>query len=459
MSNPASMAKKESYEHDLATAILGVDTLWGGDVMNPSGTGRFIADCWFSDEPLPPAYHDQLAASLRASGGMAAKEPDAATVQAYVARFDLRGTLRRAGEAASRFEAGRRSYVAALIDSLGLMLDLADEKLDMGQPVPYERCVVASTGRKPMLLDAGEERAAVTEDLGRLGIKVAAGAAGLLEAVDAWRRTCLVTSAALAEVSTRLVRDYDALVERHVVPHLPAELRRIPRANVKFIPIEGAWFSGSMNYLGRARTAEGVPLYEAEYEINAALEISLPEFAQLVSHEVVPGHVTTFALLQELHRLGRLGFEATIQTMNSRGATLAEGIANAGVFMAHGVSSIEELPTPELRLGVRLALLQDRAKNNASWMTWAEQRPVEEVAQALRETCLVSVERAQKLAGSWAPHPLMGRMYMPCYQVGTDLVLELLRRHGPARTIPVLYGVHGLVDCVTARDVLESGQR
>ena len=32
---------------DAATseALIGIDTLWGGDVMNPSGTGRFIADC------------------------------------------------------------------------------------------------------------------------------------------------------------------------------------------------------------------------------------------------------------------------------------------------------------------------------------------------------------------------------------------------------------------------------
>ena len=39
-----------------ADAMLGIDTLWGGDVMNPSGTGRAIADSWFSDEPLPEAY-------------------------------------------------------------------------------------------------------------------------------------------------------------------------------------------------------------------------------------------------------------------------------------------------------------------------------------------------------------------------------------------------------------------
>ena len=59
------------------TRILGIDTLWGGDVMNPSGTGRFIADCWFSDEPLPAAYTHPAAARAardRRRGGEAARQ-------------------------------------------------------------------------------------------------------------------------------------------------------------------------------------------------------------------------------------------------------------------------------------------------------------------------------------------------------------------------------------------------
>ena len=46
----------------VADAVLGTDTLWGGDVVRPLGTGRFIADSWFSDEPLPPAYKAPAAA-------------------------------------------------------------------------------------------------------------------------------------------------------------------------------------------------------------------------------------------------------------------------------------------------------------------------------------------------------------------------------------------------------------
>jgi hypothetical protein len=85
---------------------------------------------------------------------------------------------------------------------------------------------------------------------------------------------------------------------------------------------QDAWFSGSVNYLGRARLADGGPIYEATDEINVSLKISVPEFEQLVSHEAVPGHVSTFAYLQNLYVPGQAGFEATILTMSTRAATL-----------------------------------------------------------------------------------------------------------------------------------------
>jgi hypothetical protein len=108
---------------------------------------------------------------------------------------------------------------------------------------------------------------------------------------------------------------------------------------VRFLPIENAWFSGSMNYLGHARKADGSPEYEATYELNAALEISMPEFQQLVSHEVVPGHVTTFAYLQNLFVRRLAGFEASVQAMNTRDAVLSEGIANNAILIAYAVTS------------------------------------------------------------------------------------------------------------------------
>ena len=115
---------------------------------------------------------------------------------------------------------------------------------------------------------------------------------------------------------------------------------------MKFLAIENAWFSGSMNYLGHARRKDGSPEYEATYELNAALQISVPEFQQLVSHEVVPGHVTTFAYLQDLFTRGLSEFEASVLTMNTRAAVLFEGIANNAILIAHGVTEVDELPGP-----------------------------------------------------------------------------------------------------------------
>ena len=76
----------------IANAILGIDTLWGGDVMCPSGTGRFIADSWFSDEPLPAAYTHPTAARLRAAGGVTGK--DSVAVADYLREMSARSSAR-----------------------------------------------------------------------------------------------------------------------------------------------------------------------------------------------------------------------------------------------------------------------------------------------------------------------------------------------------------------------------
>jgi hypothetical protein len=270
------------------------------------------------------------------------------------------------------------------------------------------------------------------------------------DSADAWRADRKVPMASVKSLGAAVIAYFDALTERNLVPFLPKPLHSVPRANIEFLPITDAWFSGSMNYLGRARPVS----YEATYEINASLTISVPEFYQLVSHEVVPGHVTTFAYLQDLYRRGEVGFEASVLTMNTRAAALFEGIANNAVLMAYGVTEIDDIPDEDLRIGLLLALLQDDAKNQSSYLTWKEGLPQPEVAATLRRDFLVSEERADKLSGAWGRHPLLGRMYLPAYRAGTDKVAELRRKRAPEKLIPVLYGCSGLVDVVTIESKL-----
>ncbi len=439
----------------VADAVLGIDTLWGGDVMCASGTGRFIADSWFSDEALPLAYTHGAAARLRACGGVAAKERDRESLDEYLRAVDLPGAIVGLRGEAAKLGGLRGAYLEGLAVSLEVMFDLAMETADQGEKVPYERAVVASTGKAPEPSEPAEKRERVAELLGRAGYAPEIwGGGGLLGSVDVWRKSRGIPMASVRGLGAAVIAKFDALSGKNLMPYLPKELAEVPRANIEFLPIRDAWFSGSMNYIGRARKEDGSPEYEATYEINASLQMSYPEFEQLVSHEVVPGHVTTFAYLQNEFVRGKAGFEASVLTMNTRAATLFEGIANNAILMAYGVTEVEALPDEDAQIGVLLALLQDDAKNQSSYMTWGEGRAQAEVGQTLRRDFLVSTERADKLSGAWGRHPLLGRMYLPAYRAGTEKVAELRRKYAAEKVLAAIYGGKGLVDVVTVEQVL-----
>ena len=438
----------------IADAVLGIDTLWGGDVMCASGTGRFIADSWFSDEPLPLAYTTPTAARVRETGGVGGKTVDREAVEAYLRAVDLPAAMQGMSSEAAKIGGLRGQYLAGLSLCMTAMWDLAMEILGKGEPVPYERSVVASTGKPPEPSRPEAKRDRVAELLNRAGYSTSSG--GLLGAVDAWRRERNAPMASVKALGGAVIAYFDNLSAANLLPVLPKELARVPRANIDFLPIKDAWFSGSMNYLGRARNADGSPKYEASYEINASLQISFPEFQQLVSHEVVPGHVTTFAYLQNLYFRGLVGFEATVLTMNTRAATLFEGLANNAILIAHGVTEVDQLPDEDMQIGVLLALLQDDAKNQSSYLTWGEGKPQAEVATTLRRDFLVSEERADKLSGAWGRHPLLGRMYLPAYRSGTEKVAELRRKFAAERVLPAIYGCFGLVDITTVDEALKT---
>jgi hypothetical protein len=443
----------------VADAVLGIDTLWGGDVMCPSGTGRFIADSWFSDEPLPPAYKAPAAARVRETGGVSGKNVDRQAVEEYLRQVDLPQAIAGIRDEARKIDARksdgiRSQYLEGLSLCLETMWDLAMEVLGKGKPVPYARCVESSTGRPPEASNPGAKRERLAELLGRAGYSTSSSA-GLLGAVDGWRRDRVVPMASVRALGAAMIAHFDRLSAANLLPYLPQDLLSVPRANIEFLPIKDAWFSGSMNYIGRARNADGSPRYEATYEINASLQISVPEFEQLVSHEVVPGHVTTFAYLQDLYVRGKAGFEATVLTMNTRSAALFEGIANNAILIAHGVTEIEQLPDEDLQIGVLLALLQDDAKNQSSYLTWGDGMQREKVAATLRRDFLVTEERADKLSGAWGQHPLLGRMYLPAYRAGTERVAQLRRIHPADRILPAIYGCSGLVDIVTIDGMLK----
>jgi hypothetical protein len=449
-----STQEQTDLDRLIADAVIGIDTLWGGDVMHPSGTGRFIADSWFSGAPLPPAYTHPAALPMRETGGVGAKKPDRNAIEAYLAAVNVRGAIQKMADQIKSLPRRRRSYLEGLVPCFEAMWDLAMERLGKGDRVSYERCVRASTGLDPQPSNPAKKRRRVRELLDRSGYP-SSGSDELCAAADAWRTERAIPSNSIPALSSAFISEFDQLTKKNLFPYLPKALYSVPLANIRFLPIAGAWFSGSMNYLGRARKADGSPEYEASYEINASLHISVPEFQQLVSHEVVPGHVTTFAFLQNLYERSKVGFEATVLTMNTLGASLFEGLANNAILIAYGVTEVDQLPDTDLQIGVLLALLQDDAKNQASYLTWKEGLGQKDVAAVLQRDYLVSEERAESLSGAWGRHPLLGRMCLPAYRAGTEKVAELRRKYPPERVLPALYGCHGLVDLATVESAIQ----
>jgi hypothetical protein len=437
----------------VADATLGIDTLWGGDVMHHSGEGRFVADSWFSDAALPVAYTHPTAVQLRKTHGVQAKAPNRAAIESYLAAVDVQGAIRGIIEKSKGLPARRRTYLKGLAVCFEAMWDLAMEILGKGDPVPYDRCVRASTGAGPQASNAAAKRRLLRELLDHAGYP-SSGNTELHAAVDAWRADRRTPPSSFFALSSAIAAEFDQLSQKNLLPYLPKPFHSVPRANIRFCPITGSYFSGSMNYVGRARRKDGSPEYEANYEINSSLQISVPEFQQLVSHEVVPGHVTTYAFLQNMYVRKKVSFEATVLPMNTLGATLFEGLANNATLIAYGVTEVDQLPDKDLQIGVLLALLQDDAKNQSSYLIWKEGVPREEVAATLRHDYLVSKERAEKLSGVWGHHPLFGRMYLPAYRAGTEKVAELRRKYSPDRILPALYGCRGLVDLVTVESAV-----
>jgi hypothetical protein len=160
--------------------------------------------------------------------------------------------------------------------------------------------------------------------------------------------------------------------------------------------------------------------------------------------------------LVTLYKVGREG------APGERGSSLAplmEGLANNAVLFAHGVREPSELPDRDLELGTLLALLQDEAKNQSSYLTWKEKVPQPDVAAVLRRDFLCSAERADKLSGAWGRHPLLGRMYLPCYRAGTRRVAELRRQYPDDAVLPVVFGCRGLADVVTVTELVQEAAR
>ncbi len=171
-------------------------------------------------------------------------------------QVDIPGAIVGMKTAAAGFGGLRGEYLAGLALCFEAMWDLAMEILGKGAPVPYERCVMASM--RPGAR-AFRPRAQARTRRRTAGLRAPATAS---HCSPPWMPGASAARSHGVRATARRRRDRplrraDCRVTS--LPYLPAELHSVPRANIQFLPIQEAWFSGSMNYLGHARRPDGEP--------------------------------------------------------------------------------------------------------------------------------------------------------------------------------------------------------
>ena len=205
----------ETLDRLTATSLLGIDTLWGGDVMNPSGTGRFIADSWFSDEPLPEAYTHPAAKAVRDSGGVAAEEPDRQAIDRYLGVVDVPGAIAGMTAAGKKLGGLRGAY----FDGLGALL-LGDVGSRAGD-ARTRRARLLRAVRPRLDGQAAGAVASGVEATARRRAARAGGASSRKTArscsppCDAWRRERRVPRSPSARSPTAFIAQFDAGTAKH----------------------------------------------------------------------------------------------------------------------------------------------------------------------------------------------------------------------------------------------------
>ena len=158
---------------------------------------------------MPEAYAHPTAARLRAAGGVAAREPDGAAVDAFLSAVDVKGAIDALSAEGATLSGLRGAFFEGLSLCLSAMWDLSMELLGRGPAVPYERCVLASTGRPPQPSHPEEKRRRLGELLARAGHPSRTGEE-LLAAVDAWRRERMVPAKSIATLANAFIARFDA---------------------------------------------------------------------------------------------------------------------------------------------------------------------------------------------------------------------------------------------------------
>ncbi len=458
-------------ETNLATLLIGVDTLFSGDVLHPSGTKHFIADTWISGMKPPEIYDDEYSKAFRESGGVRYWR-NATKVTQFVKKYhlpELPEVLRK--ELAALPDKDQKAYLAHTVNALEVMLRTAVAIANRKAIPSYEERYRAATIEekddehfqsllgtdeiKP--INPKESREALRQALSKAGQEVKRSR-NLRETMLAWQNTQeYIPKEKVKEVAGETIRHLHKLTRRNIFSHLnpgleghESDLIDIAFDGYRFETVENKFFTGSLIYRGGQKSSgqnNVQPALEALYEYNTDHPVTRLSLLKLCSHEMMPGHYFNMAMIDLLWRDGRLPFAATMGTMCTPSSVFQEGWAQNALELIYG-SRENAIRDFGHDLGVEFALddLQDIGKHNASILHQLQGKSIDAVRKHLAEQCVLPDPLVKKLSGAWAQDLIIGPMYGPAYYLGQRVVNHAIDLIGPAKVARIGLHLDGLVD-------------
>ena len=469
----------ESYfDRELANAVVGVDTLYGGNIIDPSGMVHFIADTYPRDVYEPPnVWKDGRAAHLRNVGGVRSKK-DEKLVVGFINQYglmDARGRLLSAlGDSAPEH---RREFVGNLGTALEAMTKEALSIATTGKHIPFEARAFAATRRAPELIDPTPYREGLAQALSEVGFEPTRSR-DLKESLLAWEAHCgymtKLPGGSLAELDEAQRGEYLAEFLRatgemrsKLMGLFLGQLRGMDLNLAGYKPdlsdvnfdgldlqlVHGVYFTGSMAYEG-GTNPDGSPALHTLYQYNADHPTTNPAAPMFCAHELVAHHVDS--VLSDLRwREGKLGLEAMISTMCTPDVALREGFAQNMLTLVCGSEEgvIDQFGADQ-SVQKWAEWLQDTAKNNVSILSQLQGQTPEQIQKYLKVECVLSSAFVNKMMGAWRTHPLIGPMYGPAYHLGHKVVLDAIEQYGVKNVLAACLHLNGYADIATFPKIL-----
>lgn len=424
----------------LATVILGVDTLLGGDVLHTESDRHVLADVWFDGVQTPDVYHDAFAEQMRAAreSGMLASDflkTNRAAAEAFVERFELDDRL-------VRFAQHSEGYVQRLSRAVRVMLDVAMAQASGNALPTVEERYAAGMGvpqAAVRLIDIAPLQEQLRGALELNGFSVTRSRP-LTETYTAWRQAEEHVSPQeieprLRKIMQQLISDFRAGVLNPLAQTPPFQnsgVEQFSFSTCELQPVSGVDFTGGVLYSGGEHQA-GVFEYSAQYPFTQA------ELVVLCAHEYL-GHYVTGAIIDLLWKGGHASDLLAMPTLCTPSAAMHEGWAER---MLHLVYGSPEAIAEQYGNAMLVELVHDditnAAKHNAPLLHQWQQQPLTRLQTVLQQEYIQTAEDTAALLGMWTQHPIIGPMYAPGYAIGSRTVENARNKQGPTALAAHMY--------------------